>query len=58
MLKLSAEAVRILQKRITKALRKAKYYPAEVLDLEAAAYEVLRPYAAHSTDERETPSVR
>ena len=44
--KLTPELHRILLKRITKALRKARYEPAAVMDEEAAAAEVLRPYAA------------
>jgi hypothetical protein len=34
----------ILQMRIYKAINKARYYPAECQDMEALAYEVVRPY--------------
>lgn len=42
---LTEEMHRILLKRITSALRRARYEPGAVLDEEAAAREVLRPYA-------------
>lgn len=41
---LDPEMHRVLLKRIVRALEKAKYEPAKVLDIETAAREVLRPY--------------
>ena len=46
MLKLADADARILVKRIAKAIRKARYYPAEIKDEEAAAFEVLLPYVS------------
>lgn len=44
---LTTEMHRVLEKRIAKAIDKARYYPADpaVIDHHAAAAEVLRPYA-------------
>lgn len=47
--KISEEFARILEKRIRRALEKAKYYPATV-DINAAAREVVRPYIEGSKD--------
>ena len=46
MLKLDDEDARILVRRIAKALRKARYHPAEMKDEEAAALDVIRPYVS------------
>lgn len=42
--KIDKELERILQKRIKALVECAKYYPATVLDVPGAAYEVLRPF--------------
>lgn len=41
---LNPETARVLVKRIAKAIEKARYYPAEVMDHQAAAEDVVRPY--------------
>ena len=45
MLKLDDDHARILVRRIAKAIRKARYHPAEMKD-EAAALAVIWPYAS------------
>jgi hypothetical protein len=50
---LTKEQARVLLKRIRKVIEKARYYPASVSDMEAAAYEVIRPYL-RDDDRRES----
>ena len=43
--RLTPELHRILLKRVRRVVERARYYPATVLDMDAAAAEVLRPFA-------------
>lgn len=53
---LDAEQYRVLLKRIAKVIDGARYEPAKYKDHEAAAAEVLRPYAPRTdTPSPETP---
>lgn len=42
--KVGPELERILVKRITALVDKARYYPAKVMDAKKAAYDVVKPF--------------
>jgi len=42
--KIDPELERVLVQRISKALTKARYFPAENMDVDAIAHEIVRPY--------------